>query len=266
VRRAEQKARADRPVVPDNAAAERAKARNLPQEASELMQQLNRVAQQTRNAPAAQSALQRAASASQQAQQAMQQARNQAQQGQAEPARQSQERAAQALDRAAREASQAVKSGVPKPGSESGSKPGSPKTGAAVAQAQQQMSRAQGQLNQGQPGQAQASMRQAAQSLAQAAQQMAAPQQPGQPGQPGQAIGQGRQPGGLPDLSAYGLDKTPNAGKNWGELPGELRTKIVQDMKARYGEDYARMIKYYFEQIASTNPPASRPLSPAPLR
>jgi hypothetical protein len=62
----------------------------------------------------------------------------------------------------------------------------------------------------------------------------------------------GMQAGGLPDLSAFGLDKGEYAGKSWGELPGELRTKIVQDMKARYGDDYARMIKSYFEQIADT--------------
>ena len=41
-------------------------------------------------------------------------------------------------------------------------------------------------------------------------------------------------------------------GKKWGELPGEVRSKIVQEMKAKYGEDYARMIKLYFEQLADT--------------
>jgi hypothetical protein len=40
------------------------------------------------------------------------------------------------------------------------------------------------------------------------------------------------------------------AGKSWGDLPGELRTKIIQDMKTKYGDDYARIIKLYFEQIA----------------
>ena len=43
-----------------------------------------------------------------------------------------------------------------------------------------------------------------------------------------------------------------SAGKPWGQLPGELRNQILQDMKARYGEDYARIIKLYFEQIAET--------------
>jgi hypothetical protein len=42
------------------------------------------------------------------------------------------------------------------------------------------------------------------------------------------------------------------AGKTWGELPGDLRTKIVQQMKVKYGDDYARMIKLYFEQAADT--------------
>jgi len=33
----------------------------------------------------------------------------------------------------------------------------------------------------------------------------------------------------------------------------ELRTKIMQDMKAKYGDDYARIIKLYFEQLADTS-------------
>jgi hypothetical protein len=240
-----------------SAAQQQAEQRDLQQQAGELRQQLQRLAQQMRKAPQAQASLQRASGASQQAEQAMQQARSQAQQGQAVPERQSQERAAQALEQAAREAGQAAsqaeqasaRAGAPKPGAEAGS----PKTGQAVTQAQQQMSQAQGQLGRGQNSQARTAMRQAAQSLAQAAEQMASSKQPaGKPGQPGQPVGLGRLAGGLPDLGALGLDKTPHAGKSWGELPGELRTKIIQDMKGRYGDDYARMIKLYFEQIADT--------------
>ena len=48
------------------------------------------------------------------------------------------------------------------------------------------------------------------------------------------------------------------AGKTWGELPGELRTKIIQEMAAPYGDDYARRIKLYFEQIADTAAKAKR--------
>jgi hypothetical protein len=56
-----------------------------------------------------------------------------------------------------------------------------------------------------------------------------------------------------PDLTALGLGPDKLGGKSWGELPGKLRTRIIQDMKDRYGEDYARSIKLYFEQIADTN-------------
>jgi hypothetical protein len=227
--------------------------RNLQQEAGALMRQLQQLTQQARSSWPMQSALERATGDSLQAQRAMQQSREQGQRGESATEKQSQERAAQALDRAARAASDAAK-----PMTQAGAKPGSPKSGSpkageAVAQAGKQMADAQGQLNRGKPAQAQSAMKQAAESLAQAAKQMADGQQkPGQPGQPGQPRGLGRVAGGLPDLRDYGLDKTPHAGKSWGELPGELRTKIVQDMKSRYGDDYARMIKYYFEHIADT--------------
>jgi hypothetical protein len=46
------------------------------------------------------------------------------------------------------------------------------------------------------------------------------------------------------------VDVAQYLGKPWGELPGEVRTKIIQDLKAKYGEDYARVIKLYFEQQA----------------
>jgi hypothetical protein len=222
---------------------QQARQRDLQQDTSKLAQQLGRMAREARTSGPVQSALQRAAGASQQAQDAMRQAQSQAQQGQPEAERQSQERAAQLLTQAARDADQA------------GRRPqqASSKSGEAVVQARQQMIRAGGQLNQGQPAQARSSMKQAAQSLAHAAREMSAnPKQSGKPGQSGQPSGLGRAPGGLPDLSEFGLDKAAYADKSWGELPGELRTKITQAMKSRYGEDYARTIKYYFEQIADT--------------
>jgi hypothetical protein len=119
------------------------------------------------------------------------------------------------------------------------------------------MAQAQGQMTLGQPQGAQASMQQAAQSLQQAAQQMArGAQQPGQPTRIGPPGEQGVAPGGPIDVSVFGPELKQYAGKSWGELPGELRTKIMQDMKAKYGDDYARLIKLYFEQIATTNRPA----------
>src|SRR5262249_11881166 len=40
------------------------------------------------------------------------------------------------------------------------------------------------------------------------------------------------------------------AGRPWGELPGELRSRIIQDVRARFGDDYARIIQGYYEAIA----------------
>ncbi len=62
----------------------------------------------------------------------------------------------------------------------------------------------------------------------------------------------GAAPVGLPDPSLFGKEMKQYAGRAWGDLPGELRTRILQDMRARYGEDYARIIQRYFEQIADT--------------
>ena len=36
----------------------------------------------------------------------------------------------------------------------------------------------------------------------------------------------------------------------WGELPGYLKTQIVQGMGGRYSRRYQRLIKLYFESIA----------------
>ena len=94
-------------------------------------------------------------------------------------------------------------------------------------------------------------MREAANALRQASRQLAGRGQPDKPSAdaPGQT---GATDSGSPDPSALDPDLKKYAGKPWGELPGELRTKVLQDLKARYGEDYARRIKLYFEQIADT--------------
>ncbi|MFM7151696.1 MAG: hypothetical protein ACKO23_17860, partial [Gemmataceae bacterium] len=106
-------------------------------------------------------------------------------------------------------------------------------------------------LQKNQMAQAAESMQQAAQDLAQAAQQLAQNNAPGRNAQqPSQSSEMGAEGGGSLDPRVLPGELAPYAGKRWGELPGELRTKIVQQMKARYGEDYARMIKLYFEQIA----------------
>lgn len=46
------------------------------------------------------------------------------------------------------------------------------------------------------------------------------------------------------------LDLKQYAGTPWGELPGDVKNRIIQDLTAKYGEDYARAIKLYFETLA----------------
>src|SRR5262249_10503898 len=166
-------------------------------------------------------------------------------------AQQAGQQAAQMLDRAAQQAAQAAQQMA------GGGQPqGAQQAGQALQQGQKQVGEAQGELGQGQPQGAQAAMQQAAQAPQQAAGSAQQTAQQGQkPGQPSLS----KQPGplgaagvGLPDLSMFGPEAKKYAGRPWGELPGELRTRILQDMRARYGEDYARIIQRYFEQIADT--------------
>jgi DNA repair exonuclease SbcCD ATPase subunit len=178
---------------------------------------------------------------------AMKQAQTQSQAGNQLQAQQSRQEAGQALNRAAQQMQQAAQQMSQAPATEIAKQQ---QTGQSLQQAQNQMRQAQNQLNQGQQRPAQNAMRQAAQALQQAAQQLA--QQPGTPVPDTTSGNRGVAAGGEPDIRLLGKDMQKYAGKPWGQLPGELRNQILQDMKARYGEDYARIIKLYFEQIAET--------------
>lgn len=50
------------------------------------------------------------------------------------------------------------------------------------------------------------------------------------------------------ELKALVASKT---GRAWGELPGHLRTEILQMPQGRYRDDYARLIQLYFREIAA---------------
>jgi hypothetical protein len=232
-------------------AQQREQQRDLARQAGEMAQDLNRLAQQMNRSPQAQQSARQAANSGQQAEGQMQRAQNQGRQGNQGQRQQAQQEAAQSLERAADRAEQAGRQMAASQQREPGNGP--PQAGQAVQQAQGQMQQAQQQLGQGQPKGAQGAMQQAAQALQQAAQQLAQQQQQGQqtprstdPGPRGAAAG------GTVDASMLPADQRQYAGKRWGELPGELQTRIIQDMKAKYGEDYARIIKLYFEQIADT--------------
>src|SRR5260370_7027502 len=121
-------------------------------------------------------------------------------------------------------------------------------TGQALQQAQGQMKQAQNQLNQGQQRPAQNAMRQAAQALQQAAQQLAQQQQPGTPVPDTTSGNRGVAAGGEPDIRLLGKDMQKYAGNPWGQLPGELRNQILQDMTAPYRQAYPRIITLHFQQ------------------
>ena len=52
------------------------------------------------------------------------------------------------------------------------------------------------------------------------------------------------------DLSALQDLVGKKTGRRWGELPGHLRTEILQLSRGRYRDDYARLIQLYFREIA----------------
>jgi len=60
-------------------------------------------------------------------------------------------------------------------------------------------------------------------------------------------------PGGKaePDLTELQALIRRRTGRAWGELPGHLRTEILQMAAGRYREDYARLIQLYFREIAA---------------
>jgi hypothetical protein len=172
------------------------------------------------------------------------QALQQAQGTDAEQAKASRKQAAEALQQAAGQADRAAG----KPG---GPPNGTPGTGQQLQTAEGQIKKAQSQLGQKQSQEAGGSMRRAADALQDAAKQVGQQGQPRGPREgssaPAQVASQGS---GTPTAADIPKDLRKYVGKPWGELPGELRTRIVQDMKAQYGDDYGRIIKLYFEQIA----------------
>jgi hypothetical protein len=213
----------------------------LSQQAGDLARSLDESSAKTPGDQGRQAA-QEAASSARQGERALQQAQD-TDAGRAGTARRA---ATDALNRAAAQAERAAQ------GEQSGQPGnGAPQAGQQLQSAQGQMGRAQNQLGQGQPREAGESMRRAADALRNAARQLAQRGEPRGPREgaerPAEAAVSGT---GTPTATELPKDLQKYAGKKWGELPGDLRTRIVQEMKAQYGDDYSRVIKLYFEQIA----------------
>jgi hypothetical protein len=102
------------------------------------------------------------------------------------------------------------------------------------------------------PGQAAQSMQQAAQAMDSAVRQFSKQAQQALPSPPARSPTAGLNGGGRKGSPAGAGAAQLEAfnGKAWGELPGELKTRLVQDLRARYGDDYAPIIQRYFEGIA----------------
>ncbi|MCX7699568.1 MAG: hypothetical protein N2039_01690, partial [Gemmataceae bacterium] len=222
----------------------------LQRQAAELGRQLAQQAEQAQGEP--REAFRQAAQSAQRADNLMQQAQQRQSEGNATARRLAQRLAARDLERAA----QAAQRASGQPANEEQAPAARRQLGSALQQAQAQMRQAREQLGQNQPQNAQQAMQNAAQALQKAARSFDARNSPGQP--PLQANGEpqndGSASGAAIDLTRYGPDAVKYKGKPWGELPGELRTRIIQDMKAQFGDDYGRMIKLYFEQIADRKP------------
>jgi hypothetical protein len=89
------------------------------------------------------------------------------------------------------------------------------------------------------------------------AQAQANPKPTGTDPKDGQA---GRASADLDQLQALLRSQT---GRTWGELPGHLRTELLQQSQGRYRDDYSRLIRLYFREIASAG---SSPSSPPPQK
>lgn len=128
------------------------------------------------------------------------------------------------------------------------------KAGQAMKLAQKQMEDALLKLKLGKTQEARPAMQQAARNLKQAAmstkQHMTRSQQAGVPGTAQQNPGKsppttgGKAKSGplRPDLKKYSAEA-------WGRMPEHLRSRMLQDLRAQFGEDYARIIQGYFEKI-----------------
>jgi hypothetical protein len=226
--------------------------RQLQQQAAQLQREFDGLRQSMPRANQAQASAQRAAESSRQARSAMQQAQERGREGRQEQAFQARQQAAQNLEQAAQLADQAVQQ-LQQAAAQGTPPPNARQTGQQLQQAQASMQQAEGNLAQNQNQAARNAMERAAQGLRQASQQLAQAQGPRQPSPTAMRPNQGEPAlGAVVDPSLLGKDAKKFAGKRWGELPGELRTKIIQDVQSRYGADYARIIKLYFEQIADT--------------
>jgi hypothetical protein len=219
------------------------------------------------NARAQWQANQAAELAGEQAPRSMEQGANQLAQGKLDQARDAQRQAADQVERAA-QATEDFAAGLKAEGSiEAGEAAAASATSNGLAEARDSLRGVSKRLSQGPPNantsQAAApEMRQAAESLRAAAQASArSPNAPpmGEPDPNNPNVTASAAGVAEADLAALQDLVRKKTGRQWGELPGHLRTEILQLSKGRYREDYAKLIQLYFREIAADAGKASKP-------
>ncbi len=195
---------------------------------------------------------------------AMDQGAEQMAQGRVDQARDQQRQAADFLERAAREAED-LAAGLR---AEGAAEAGGTFEAAGLGEARATLRQLAGQFARSRDAQAaQAAapaMRRAADSLRAAARPAPGPGAPPSPGL--EAVPDNPDPvagaptgAAAPDLAALQDLVRKKTGRQWGELPGHLRTEILQLSQGKYRDDYARLIQLYFREIAAD---AARPAKP----
>ncbi|WP_435008846.1 hypothetical protein P12x_000095 [Tundrisphaera lichenicola] len=194
--------------------------------------------------------------AGQKAPEAMQAGAEQLARGQTDQARESQRQAADLLERAARE-TEDLAAGLQAEGkSEAGDAPID--TADSLAQAREAIGEAARKLSQ---AQSQADAQAASPSMRQAAEALRAAARSEGAGPPAPPIAEASPDNPDPTSAAAGTARADlselqdlirkKSGRKWGELPGHLRTEILQHSQGRYRDDYARLIQLYFREIAA---------------
>ncbi len=222
--------------------------RQLQGQAGQLTQKMQQLAKQVKSEQTAASAkADDAAAHGKEAEAFLKMAVDQNAKGERENSRALQDQAAEAVSRAARELQNAARPAPNQQGTPPS--PSDQQMGRSIEDARDGMGRAQKELDQGQPGKAAATMSRIVQSLRQSAGQLSGASGRASPpfGATGNNDGSALSPSDLDMLGPLGANLK---GKSWGDLPGQIKDQIISDMKARYGEEYAKFIKLYFEQLA----------------
>ncbi len=206
-----------------------------------------------------------------QAPKAMEKGAEQLAQGRVDQARDSQRQAADLVERAAREAEDfaagLLAEAAGNPGEDAANNASAKAASSNLADARESLQGISRQLSQAKPGPeagkaAAPQMRQAAESLRAAAQAAArGPNAPptGEPDPSNPNVTASAAGVADADLSALQDLVRKKTGRQWGELPGHLRTEILQLSKGRYRDDYARLIQLYFREIAADAGKAEKP-------